>query len=45
MADLVAAVALGGYAAPGAGDGGAVIIDLDATVVIAHSERKQAAPT
>ena len=36
--------ALAGGAAPGA-DGGPVIIDLDATIVIAHSEKEQAAPT
>jgi hypothetical protein len=36
--------ALAGGAAPGAG-GGPVIIDLDATIVIAHSEKDQAAPT
>jgi hypothetical protein len=36
--------ALAGDAAPG-GDGGPVIIDLDATIVIAHSEKEQAAPT
>jgi hypothetical protein len=36
--------ALAGDAAPGA-DGGPVIIDLDATIVIAHSEREQACPT
>jgi hypothetical protein len=36
--------ALAGDAAPGAG-GGPVIIDLDATIVIAHSEKEQAAPT
>jgi Transposase DDE domain group 1 len=36
--------ALAGNAAPGA-DGGPVIIDLDATIVIAHSEKEQAAPT
>jgi hypothetical protein len=35
---------LAGPAAPGAG-GGAVIVDLDATVVIAHSEKESAAPT
>ena len=33
-----------GDSAPGAG-GGLVTIDLDATVVIAHSEKEQAAPT
>src|SRR6202034_635753 len=36
--------ALAGSAAPGA-DGGLVTIDLDATIVIAHSEKEQAAPT
>jgi hypothetical protein len=36
--------ALAGDAAPGAG-GGLVTIDLDATVVIAHSEKEQARPT
>jgi hypothetical protein len=36
--------ALAGAAAPGA-DGGLVTIDLDATIVIAHSEKEQAAPT
>ena len=36
--------ALAGDAAPGAG-GGPVIIDLDATIVIAHSEKEQASPT
>ena len=36
--------ALAGDAAPGSGDG-PVIIDLDATIVIAHSEKEQAAPT
>ena len=36
--------ALAGGAAPG-GDGGPVVIDLDATIVIAHSEKEQAAPT
>ena len=35
---------LAGDAAPGAG-GGLVTIDLDATIVIAHSEKEQAAPT
>ena len=35
---------LAGDAAPGAG-GGLVTVDLDATVVIAHSEKEQAAPT
>jgi hypothetical protein len=36
--------ALAGDAAPGAG-GGLVIVDLDATVVISHSEKEEAAPT
>jgi len=36
--------ALAGDTAPGAG-GGPVIIDLDATIVIAHSEKEQACPT
>jgi hypothetical protein len=36
--------ALAGDAAPG-GDGGLVTVDLDATIVIAHSEKEQAAPT
>ena len=36
--------ALAGTAAPGA-DGGLVTIDLDATIVIAHSEKEQAAAT
>jgi hypothetical protein len=36
--------ALAGDAAPGAGDG-PVIIDLDATIVIAHSDKEQACPT
>jgi hypothetical protein len=36
--------ALAGDAAPGA-DGGLVTIDLDATIVVAHSEKEQAAPT
>jgi hypothetical protein len=35
---------LAGDAAPGA-DGGLVTIDLDATIVIAHSEKEEAAPT
>jgi hypothetical protein len=35
---------LAGDAAPAA-DGGLVTIDLDATIVIAHSEKEQAAPT
>jgi hypothetical protein len=36
--------ALAGDAAPGGG-GGPVTVDLDATIVIAHSEKEQAAPT
>jgi len=36
--------ALAGGAAPGGG-GGLVVVDLDATIVIAHSEKEQAAPT
>ena len=36
--------ALAGDAAPGA-DGGLVTVDLDATIVIAHSEKEQALPT
>jgi hypothetical protein len=36
--------ALAGGAAPGA-DGGLVTVDLDATIVIAHSEKQEAAPT
>jgi Transposase DDE domain group 1 len=36
--------ALAGKSAPG-GDSGLVTIDLDATIVIAHSEKEQAAPT
>jgi Transposase DDE domain group 1 len=36
--------ALAGAAAPGAG-GGLVVVDLDATIVIAHSDKEQAAPT
>ena len=36
--------ALAGQKAPGAG-GGLVTVDLDATIVIAHSEKEQAAPT
>jgi hypothetical protein len=36
--------ALAGDAAPGS-DGGLVTVDLDATVVIAHSEKEQASPT
>jgi hypothetical protein len=35
---------LAGDAAPGA-DGGLIPLDLDATIVIAHSEKEQAAPT
>jgi hypothetical protein len=35
---------LAGHAAPGA-DGELVTIDIDATIVIAHSEKEQAAPT
>ena len=35
---------LAGAGAPGA-DGGQVIVDLDATIVIAHSDKDQAAPT
>ena len=35
---------LAGDAAPGAG-GGLVTVDLDATIVVAHSEKEQAAPT
>jgi hypothetical protein len=35
--------ALAGDAAPGAG--GPVVVDLDATIVIAHSDKEQAAPT
>ena len=35
--------ALAGDAAPAAG-GGLVTVDLDATIVIAHSEKEQAAP-
>ena len=35
---------LAGDAAPGA-DGGLVTVDLDATIVIAHSDKEQAAPT
>ena len=35
---------LAGDTAPGAG-GGLVTVDLDATIVIAHSEKQQAAPT
>jgi hypothetical protein len=37
--------ALAGDAAPGSGDGGLVTVDLDATIVIAHSEKEQASPT
>jgi len=36
--------ALAGQDAPGA-DGGLVTVDLDATIVIAHSEKEEAAPT
>jgi DDE family transposase len=36
--------ALAGDAAPGA-DGGLVTVDLDATIVVAHSEKEQASPT
>jgi len=36
--------ALAGQDAPG-GDGGLVTVDLDATIVIAHSDKEQAAPT
>jgi DDE family transposase len=36
--------ALAGDAAPGEG-GGPVVIDLDATIVVAHSEKEQASPT
>ena len=36
--------ALAGDAAPGSG-GGLVTVDLDATIVIAHSEKQQASPT
>jgi hypothetical protein len=36
--------ALAGDTAPGA-DGGLVTVDLDATIVIAHSDKDQAAPT
>ena len=36
--------ALAGDAAPGTG-GGLVTVDLDATIVIAHSDKEQAAPT
>ena len=36
--------ALAGDAAPGGG-GGLVTVDLDATIVIAHSEKEQATPT
>ena len=35
---------LAGDAAPG-GDGGVIVVDLDATLVTAHSEKEQAAPT
>jgi hypothetical protein len=40
----VRAWALAGDSAPGA-DGGLVTVDLDATIVIAHSDKEQAAPT
>ncbi len=36
--------ALAGQKAPGAG-GGLIPVDIDATIVIAHSEKEQAAPT
>ncbi len=36
--------ALSGEAAPGA-DGSLIVVDLDATIVIAHSEKESAAPT
>jgi hypothetical protein len=36
--------ALAGQDAPG-GDGGLVTVDLDATIVIAHSEKEEASPT
>jgi hypothetical protein len=36
--------ALAGQAAPG-GDGQLITVDLDATIVIAHSEKQEAAPT
>jgi Transposase DDE domain group 1 len=36
--------ALAGQAAPGSG-GGLIPVDIDATIVIAHSEKEQAAPT
>ena len=36
--------ALAGGDAPG-GDGGLVTVDLDATIVIAHSEKQEASPT
>jgi hypothetical protein len=36
--------ALAGPAAPGA-DGGLVTVDIDATIVIAHSDKERAAPT
>ena len=36
--------ALAGDAAPGA-DGGLITVDIDATIVTAHSEKQQAAPT
>jgi hypothetical protein len=35
---------LAGQSAPG-GDGGSLIVDVDATLVTAHSEKEQAAPT
>jgi hypothetical protein len=35
---------LGGDRAPGA-DGSLIPVDIDATIVIAHSEKEQAAPT
>jgi hypothetical protein len=36
--------ALAGQNAPGA-DGGLVTVDLDATIVVAHSEKEHATPT
>jgi Transposase DDE domain group 1 len=36
--------ALAGESAPGGGGGGLVTVDLDATIVTAHSEKEQAAP-
>jgi len=36
--------ALAGQDAPG-GDGGLVTVDLDATIVVAHSEKEEASPT